>query len=416
MYGKVILVSTRHDRGVRRLPPRISRRVTAAALGIATVAGGAIVIHALASPAKISLSANARHENMFRRMPGMVRGSFMTVNNRMDPTFNQLLGINNRGQIAGYFGSGAAGHPNMGYLLHRTRHGSMFRKENFPRAMQTQVTGLNDRGVTVGFWSSQNMANEMNNNFGFVRWHGRYYNVNAPARNNSMPPVNQLLGVNDRNIAVGFYTNGQGLNRGYEYNIMTRHFSRVLIPGIPNLSGRVTLTATAINNMGDVAGFYQVGKGKTKSFLKMDRGRTIRLSYPGASSTQAFGVNDWGEVVGTYMMGTGDNAKSYGFTWTRHFGFRSVNDPMGNGTTTINGVNNAGDLVGFYTDAMGNTDGLLWMPMGRMGHMPVPMPSQPMPSQSMTPPMSTSPSMMPSSGPTSATSPASGASPPGGAW
>ena len=97
---------------------------------------------------------------------------------------------------------------------------------------------------------------------------------------------------------------------------------------------------------------------------------------------------------------------------TRHFGFRSVNDPMGNGTTTINGVNNAGDLVGFYTDAMGNTDGLLWMPMRPMGHMPAPMPSQPMPSQSMTPPMPASPS----AGPTSATSPASGASPPGGAW
>jgi hypothetical protein len=29
------------------------------------------------------------------------------------------------------------------------------------------------------------------------------------------------------------------------------------------------------------------------------------------------------------------------------------------GATTINGVNNAGDLVGFYTDSAGNTDGFL---------------------------------------------------------
>ena len=29
------------------------------------------------------------------------------------------------------------------------------------------------------------------------------------------------------------------------------------------------------------------------------------------------------------------------------------------GSTVVNGINNAGDLVGFYTDAAGNTDGML---------------------------------------------------------
>ena len=43
-------------------------------------------------------------------------------------------------------------------------------------------------------------------------------------------------------------------------------------------------------------------------------------------------------------------------------GYQSVDDPNGIGTTTINGVNDAGDLVGFYTDAAGNTDGLLAAP------------------------------------------------------
>ena len=73
----------------------------------------------------------------------------------------------------------------------------------------------------------------------------------------------------------------------------------------------------------------------------------------------AFGVNDNREVVGTYMVGSGNNAKSFGFIWSRDFGFRTVNDPHGSGATTLNGINNAGDLVGFYTDAKGNTDGLL---------------------------------------------------------
>jgi hypothetical protein len=49
----------------------------------------------------------------------------------------------------------------------------------------------------------------------------------------------------------------------------------------------------------------------------------------------------------------------HGFTWKPGKGFTTVDDPHGIGTTTINGVNNAGDLVGFYVDAAGNTDGFL---------------------------------------------------------
>ena len=33
--------------------------------------------------------------------------------------------------------------------------------------MQTQVTGINDPGVTVGFWSGQNTESLSNDNFGF---------------------------------------------------------------------------------------------------------------------------------------------------------------------------------------------------------------------------------------------------------
>lgn len=395
----------------------------AVALGVATVAGGVIVVHALTQPAKISLSSNSSRASHWRTMPGMTRGSFTTVNNQMDPTFNQLLGINNRGTVAGYFGSGEKGHPNRGYLLYLTRSGrTWYRNENVPGARQTQVTGLNDRGVTVGFWSRQNRRNQMNNNFGFYTWHGRFHTVNWPTMNNARPPVDQLLGVNDRNVAVGFYTNGQGVSRGFEYNIMTRRFSRVLIPGIMNLSKSVSLTATAINNHGDVAGFYSVGGGMTNAFLKTGSGRFTRLAYPGASSTQAFGVNDWREVVGAYTMGSGDNAKTFGFTWTRRAGFMSVSDPMGMGTTLLNGVNNAGALVGFYTDSAGNTDGLVWAPRHMHG-MPMPSmsPTSPMMSPSMspsmTPSMSPSPSMSGSTMPTTAPStPASGSSPPGGPW
>jgi hypothetical protein len=37
--------------------------------------------------------------------------------------------------------------------------------------------------------------------------------------------------------------------------------------------------------------------------------------------------------------------------------FESVDDPEGVGTTTVNGVNDRVELVGFYVDRAGNTDG-----------------------------------------------------------
>ena len=64
-------------------------------------------------------------------------------------------------------------------------------------------------------------------------------------------------------------------------------------------------------------------------------------------------MNDRDEVVGAYTDGTGSTATMHGFTWTPGGGFTSVDDPHGAGTTTINGVSDNGDLVGFYVDSDG---------------------------------------------------------------
>jgi hypothetical protein len=351
----------------------MSRRTVVAAIGVAAVAvGGAVggvfaVTGHSSTPSSVSLSANSHREQHPREMRLAPGWRFSKLNNSNDPTFNQLLGINNQSQIAGYFGSGAAGHPNKGYVL-SLGHFSSFTNENFPTGIQTQVIGINDTGVSVGFWSAENTKSMANNNFGFYDWHGQFHSVNFPTRNMAKPPVNQLLGVNDSDIAVGFYLGAQGNAHSYTYSIPGGWFHRIRIPGA------VSTTASGINNRGDVAGFYTGRGGVTRGFLL------------GASATMAFGVNDQREVVGTYMTGTGSNAKSFGFVWSRRFGFRKVNDPHGRGATTLNGINDAGDLVGFFTDAKGNTDGLLVA----QGHFRAP----------LAPPVSTAPTATPTVTPT----------------
>ncbi|HJP80683.1 MAG TPA: CHRD domain-containing protein [Pseudonocardiaceae bacterium] len=276
--------------------------------------------------------------------------TFRTVDDPQDPTFNQLLGINDQGQIAGYFGSGAAGHPNKGYLV---RDGK-FAGENVPGSVQTQVTGIDNLGATVGFSSRANNANQVNDNTGFVLRGGAFHPVSFPAKDNANPPVNQLLGINDDGIAAGFYTDSAGNNHGYTINTRRGGFSAVTVPG----SGSVT--AAAINDRGQLAGFDTNAAGITQGFLRDSGGKITVLAYPGANMTQALGLNNRGEVVGVYQAGSG--AATHGFTWTAKAGFKSVDDPDGISTTTVNGVNDAGVLVGFYVDGAGNTHGMLAKP------------------------------------------------------
>jgi hypothetical protein len=73
--------------------------------------------------------------------------TFQTVIDPADPNFTQLLGVNNSGVIAGYFGDGAAAFNN-GFTLVLP---NSYTPENFPGTatlteQQTQVVGINGSG------------------------------------------------------------------------------------------------------------------------------------------------------------------------------------------------------------------------------------------------------------------------------
>jgi hypothetical protein len=323
----------------------------AAAIGMAGSAGAATAGAAVkAAPAVPSAGYQAGYQ-------------FVTAGSDHDKTFNQLLGINNEGVIAGYFGSGIKNHPNKGYQIVPPYAQGDIHSENFPNSAQTQVTGLNDKGVTVGFFSKQNTASNVNNNFGWYASGGHFHEVNFPTGTPAKPPVDQLLGVNNHDIAVGFFTNSGGFNRGYAYNIATKKFSRVLPPGGSNSNPGPSLTAYAINDEGDVAGFYNVNSSTVDGFLKLANGDFIKLVVPVAdvAMTQPFGVNNSDTVVGTYTLRNGD---TFGFLYRLGHGYTTnISDPDGVGTTVLNGINNEGDIVGFYTaSGSTNVDGLIAYP------------------------------------------------------
>ena len=281
---------------------------------------------------------------------------FKTINDNRDPTFNQLLGINNEGTIAGYFGSGAQGTPNKGYTIKPDYSQGDFHNENFPGSVQTQVTGINNKDLTVGFWADSNNANMANNNFGFVEHDGKFTSVVDPNGKGAAGgmTVEQLLGVNDHDKAVGFWNDADGNAHGFTYDVRSGSFDEV------NIKGNAGTTLTAINNKGDIAGFV-TNNGVDQGFIK-EGDKTELLQGPkGAVSVMALGINNEEQVVGSFTDGTG---AMHGFLFDEQSkSYTVIDDPHGvkgpTAMTVVNGLNDKGQLTGFYLDANGNTDGML---------------------------------------------------------
>ena len=220
--------------------------------------------------------------------------------------------------------------------------------------MQTQVVGINNKGTTVGFYSPTNNGSDAN--FGF--WNstpGSYTAVFNP-KTTSTPAVNQLLGINDNGVAVGFYNDANGNSHGYKYNLATGKFT----PVVDRAAAAASLTAAAIDNAGDVGGFFVNGAGLDTGFL--DKGGTFTtIRVPGFADTQVLGMNDNGLLVGQAF---GPKGFTEGFVYNEATkAFTTVTDPSGKGATVVNGINDAGDLVGFYTNPNnGYTIGMLAQP------------------------------------------------------
>ena len=279
--------------------------------------------------------------------------SFTRIDNPGDPTFNQLLGINNDGVISGYFGSGVKGHPNKGYTIAPPYN--TFVSDNLPTSTQTQATGIIEGGTTSGFWSPTDVGNGKDANFGFIRTVSNgvtlYLSVNDPLANSS-PSINQVLGVNASLNAVGFYNDANGNPHGFVYSVKTGNFTALNIPNA------VSDAVTGINNNNVVSGFFTDTKGHTKGFVEsLVNGKNVHYLVPGSTFTQFLGVNSAGIAVGFY---NGADNFPHGIVYNSSTGALTiVNDPNGAQGTTLNGINDKGQAVGFYTDVTGKTHGVL---------------------------------------------------------
>jgi hypothetical protein len=162
-------------------------------------------------------------------------------------------------------------------------------------------------------------------------------------------------------IAVGFYVDAAGNAHAVKLNQATGVFTTLTAV---NTLGPNSF-ATGITAAGAITG-YTMNSSGTFGWLLL-AGHLTAFQFPGSLPTMALGINVHDEIVGSFTDAAGD---AHGFTLTDPTGpvshWQQIDDPNalntpGNGTT-VNGLNGAGDLVGFYTDVTGNENGMLATP------------------------------------------------------
>jgi hypothetical protein len=252
-------------------------------------------------------------------------GNFGNFVRNPDGTFTTLningslaamaFGINSAGDVVGTNGNGAAFFlPPGGPIARLTTPGT-----------PSTAFGINDNGNIVGQYTSGLsmpgffLGNSSGQNF---------ITINAPGA----PDLVNAQGVNDNGLIVGFYLGTDGQDHGFEANVQSA------------VGGQLAGTAIADPTIPNVPG---------------EPGATFVFS-------QILGINDNGIAVGYY----GDSTTSqHGFLYNTNTGqYTFLDDPSeqfsGGGVevTQITGINNSGEITGFYSDANGVFHGFVANP------------------------------------------------------
>ena len=192
-----------------------------------------------------------------------------------------VTGINNTGEMVGYYYDSGNGSTATGFLL----SGGNFTYFNYPGADATTGTGINDSSLISGTaYFDQNTVY-----IGFTYNAGTFTKIAVPHQEFTV-----LDGINNLGYLAGSYRTGAINN---PFVIVGAKFHDVT----PPLGGWITAVANGVNNLGEVVGNLVRGLAQGNGFAYI-QGKFHAISVPGLveGATVAWGVNDTGIVVGSY--------------------------------------------------------------------------------------------------------------------
>lgn len=115
-----------------------------------------------------------------------------------------------------------------------------------------------------------------------------------------------------------------------------------------------------INNRDEAAGNYRDSSNMRHGFI-YDNGAFTTIDPPGSIETYLEGINERGEVVGYYSSENIDGSEST-HTFVYNHGVFSIIDPPGSIQTVSEDINDRGQVVGQYRDALGIAHGFIATP------------------------------------------------------
>jgi hypothetical protein len=248
-------------------------------------------------------------------------------------------GVNDSGLIVGDVYSGTT---DQGYVYNPATNAYTF--INPPGATNSQGIGINDSGQIVGVYGNST------GNYGFLYSGGTYTTISALGvlqYTGSQSFIGNgggttAAGINDSGEIVGVWTNSSGNGYGFTYAGGT--FTGT------NISDSANYTVLyGVNDSGLISGYTITFPGGVRTYSSfLYNGTTFTpIAYPGAASTIVQGINDSGEAVGFYTLA----GQTWGFTY-KNGTYTSVMYP-GSSETDLLGISNNGEIVGSYTCSSG---------------------------------------------------------------
>lgn len=157
----------------------------------------------------------------------------------------------------------------------------------------------------------------------------------------------QLLGINDADVIAGYH--GQAINEGFTLTLPNNFTSE-------NFPSSAQTQVTGINNSSNTSGFYIDNGGTNHGFLNIG-GNFSTVDFPGTTFDQVLGLNNTGQAAGYFQASSGFQTAFVFNPFLPPGGqFKLLNLP-GSGQAT--GVNDAGQVTGFFATATGDNGFLL---------------------------------------------------------
>jgi uncharacterized membrane protein len=116
--------------------------------------------------------------------------------------------------------------------------------------------------------------------------------------------------------------------------------------------GAASTQAWGINANGDIVGGYVSADNSTHGFLRT-RGEFISIDFPGAAYTYVNGISPRGDIVGQYAARLDGSGPNHGFVLSRDGVITTLDFPGAVSTLGL-GINSRGDVLGSYSNSDNN--------------------------------------------------------------